>query len=465
MPVTLSNAPPAQACAANRQQNAPPADSASEDNARDFRSFMRAFAKTNDDARENAPGGAEEPAARATAKTTEKEPFDELAASVTQLIQGAEAFRRQLASERTEAKETERKGVTGACRDVCAASRFDPDIILNGTSAEESIDIKQNNAPIEASLTGERESPAEGAPLSAQASETSEGETDELTGADAGARSAQKNNNEGAKTAAAAFAPEGRVVESSADDHATREASPEEIAIADAQAFSARSREDGKANEDMADKTPGSAKASPAVGKAAQKTAHAPEAKHTETERVSSRADAVGDPGSMLRAGAGEDASETPAAPRTPGEPGASYPLDRNDAFGDGVTTMLRFLRDEGIAEARIVVEPPSLGRIDVSLQATASGVEAVFKVDNEHLRQVLQQQLDSLKVSLEAQGIHVSGLTVDIKNRDDGRHRDVPGTGRKLRRLGAAGEDGDEDGGAVLVRLDLERGMLHWVA
>jgi hypothetical protein len=158
-------------------------------------------------------------------------------------------------------------------------------------------------------------------------------------------------------------------------------------------------------------------------------------------------------------------AAERPDAPL----PGQVRVLNPENAFGDGLTNVLEFMREDGMSQARIVVEPPALGRVDVSLQATASGVEASFRVDNEHLRQMLQQQLDTLKASLQAQGIHVSSLAVDIKNRDDQRGRgDLYGTGRKNRRVGGIGGTDDGEGQDVqnrLVRLDLERGLLHWVA
>ena len=147
--------------------------------------------------------------------------------------------------------------------------------------------------------------------------------------------------------------------------------------------------------------------------------------------------------------------------------PDMTQMLERQNAFGEGITNVLEFLKTDGTNQARIVVEPPALGRIDVSLQAGSNGVEAAFRVDNENLKQVLQQQLDSLKSSLEAQGIHVSGLTVDIRNKEDQRGRaDVSQQGRKNRRItGAeAAEEGLEEG-ARLVRLDLEKGLLHWLA
>ena len=148
--------------------------------------------------------------------------------------------------------------------------------------------------------------------------------------------------------------------------------------------------------------------------------------------------------------------------------PGEVYTLNQERAFGDGLTSVLQFMRTDGTQEARIVVQPPALGRIDIALHATASGVEAVFKVDNEQLKQVLQQQIDALKSSLQAQGIHVSSLAVDIKNRDDRGRGDAYANAKKVRRVGGAeGVDGEEDlpEGASLARLDLEKGLLHWLA
>jgi flagellar hook-length control protein FliK len=146
----------------------------------------------------------------------------------------------------------------------------------------------------------------------------------------------------------------------------------------------------------------------------------------------------------------------------------SSIVLGDENPFGDGLTSVLEFMRNDGISEARMVVDPPALGRVDISLQASANGVEAMFRVDNEQMKQALQQQIDALKISLEAQGIHVSGLTVDIKQREDQRSRgDLRDSGRRIRRTSEIGGDGDESqaDGVRLARLNLEQGLLHWVA
>lgn len=165
---------------------------------------------------------------------------------------------------------------------------------------------------------------------------------------------------------------------------------------------------------------------------------------------------------------AGEAAPASSPNPSGATSPGTTYVLSGPHALEGGITSIVEFMRNDGVQEALIVVDPPMLGRIEVSLQAGSAGVEAIFRVDNEDLRQMMQQQMDLLKSSLQAQGIYVAGLTVDIRNKDDHKSRgDAYDTGKKTRRTGASGSVEDETEGhrEKLVRLDLEKGLLHWVA
>ena len=159
--------------------------------------------------------------------------------------------------------------------------------------------------------------------------------------------------------------------------------------------------------------------------------------------------------------GATVETARTEIAPAAPAVIAADFFGD--NALGRGVQAVLEFLKNEGVTQARMVVDPPALGRIDVSLQTTANGIEATFRVDNEQLRQVLQNQLDQLKQSLQAQGIHVSGLSVDIRGGDE---KDRAGTAaKKLKRSGGIeGADDELTEDSAAIRLDLEKGLLHWV-
>jgi flagellar hook-length control protein FliK len=201
---------------------------------------------------------------------------------------------------------------------------------------------------------------------------------------------------------------------------------------------------------------------SAAVTKDTKAELHSADPRHSggETQAASVFADEIA---SAMRSRVG--ATETTVETRLT-QPGTTYELNAQNPFADGVGSALEFMSSDGINEARIVVEPPALGRIDVSLQASGSGMEAVFKVDNEALKNMLQQQLDVLKTSLEAQGIHVSNLAVDIRNRDDQRSsEDLYGSRRKGGRSGFGGIEETEEDEPRIARLDLEKGLLHWVA
>jgi hypothetical protein len=75
----------------------------------------------------------------------------------------------------------------------------------------------------------------------------------------------------------------------------------------------------------------------------------------------------------------------------------------------------------------------------------------------------MVQFHLDSLKTSLQAQGIHVSALAVDIRNSEEqkGRYSGAPKKGRRVE----AADGGDDMAETRIARLDLENGLLHWVA
>ena len=168
--------------------------------------------------------------------------------------------------------------------------------------------------------------------------------------------------------------------------------------------------------------------------------------------------------GSVADAGAENRVSNegTPAVLRLP----VTYTLASGEKFGEGLLTVVEFVTRGESSEVRIIVEPPALGRVDVSLKASASGVEVLFRVDNETLLQMVQNQLDSLKTSLQAQGIHVSGLTVDIRNGEYENHRGERSSKSKGKGRGTrGGDDGDAAEVTRIARLDLERGLLHWVA
>jgi flagellar hook-length control protein FliK len=131
------------------------------------------------------------------------------------------------------------------------------------------------------------------------------------------------------------------------------------------------------------------------------------------------------------------------------------------------MTEVVRVIATEEGHRARIIVDPPALGRVDVTVQTTGNGMEAVLRVDNEALRQTLLGQLDQLRQALAQQGITVGQLSVDVRQQEEQQHNQSDsGKSRRTNRLSGMEDGGsDEDEERRTVRLDLERGLLHWIA
>ena len=134
------------------------------------------------------------------------------------------------------------------------------------------------------------------------------------------------------------------------------------------------------------------------------------------------------------------------------------------EALEDGMHNVVRFMRTEGHHRASMIVDPPALGRVEIELASTSGGVEASIRVGNEQLRQLVQDQITVLRTHLQQQGVQVAELTVDIRDsgkegrgetRDGAKDRNLRGS----RMVGAAEED------IPSFAVDLEQGLLHWVA
>lgn len=130
------------------------------------------------------------------------------------------------------------------------------------------------------------------------------------------------------------------------------------------------------------------------------------------------------------------------------------------EALREGLVNVVRFVRADGAQRASVVVDPPALGRVTVELASGTSGVEASIKVASEQVRQLVQDQLSQLRMTLEQQGVQLAHFAVDVQQ-DEGRgQRD---TGRDGRRHGRRIEVVEDE--PLEFRVDLEQGMLCWVA
>jgi flagellar hook-length control protein FliK len=146
-------------------------------------------------------------------------------------------------------------------------------------------------------------------------------------------------------------------------------------------------------------------------------------------------------------------------------ELGSGTPLAQDEALREGLTNVVRFVRASGEQKASLIVDPPALGRVSVELTSSATGLEASIKVSSEQVRQLIQDQLAQLRWSLAQQGVQLTHFSVDVQQEDGGRQQQ--GTGQERRRArGISGVDAadaqDEEAG---FRVDLDQGLLYWVA
>ena len=131
-------------------------------------------------------------------------------------------------------------------------------------------------------------------------------------------------------------------------------------------------------------------------------------------------------------------------------------------ALRDGLTNVVRFIRADGVQKARVIIDPPALGRVSVELTSGTSGVEASIKVASEQIRQLVQDQISQLRMNLSQQGVQVAEFTVDVQQDSSGNHNQQ-GQEQYAGRFGFVDDSDDDE--AEDFRIDLEEGLLYWVA
>ncbi len=145
------------------------------------------------------------------------------------------------------------------------------------------------------------------------------------------------------------------------------------------------------------------------------------------------------------------------------------FPLNLNDSANftqsmtlrDGLVNVVRFIRADGVHKANVVIDPPALGRISVELTSGSSGVEASIKVASEQIRNLIQDQLDQLRMNLSQQGVQVAEFTVDVQQDNSGSQQQNSQQGNQERNFFTIADDEEPEE----FRVDLEEGLLYWVA
>ena len=141
-----------------------------------------------------------------------------------------------------------------------------------------------------------------------------------------------------------------------------------------------------------------------------------------------------------------------------------SLNFNRSETLRNGVVNVVRFIRADGVQRANIVIDPPALGRISVELTSSTSGMEASIKVASEQIRQLVQVQLSQLRMNLSEQGVQVAEFTVDVQQdsqQNSGNSQDNNQENSRSRFIGGVNEEEAEEE----FRIDLEEGLLYWVA
>ncbi|GHS93995.1 hypothetical protein AGMMS50276_05680 [Synergistales bacterium] len=154
-------------------------------------------------------------------------------------------------------------------------------------------------------------------------------------------------------------------------------------------------------------------------------------------------------------------ARRTDNAAPAPMELSHGTPLSQNETLRDGIENVVRFARVSGEQKASMIIDPPALGRIVVELSATATGLEASIKVSSEQVRQLIQEELSQLRNSLAQQGVDLTQFSVDVQQDDSRRDRNDGQQGGRTRTF-AADDEQDEE---ASFRVDLDQGLLYWVA
>ena len=143
--------------------------------------------------------------------------------------------------------------------------------------------------------------------------------------------------------------------------------------------------------------------------------------------------------------------------------------MTASETLNEGMNNVVRFVRMAGEHRATLIVEPPSLGRISVELRSVTAGIEASIKVSSEQIRYLVQEQISQLRTTLAQQGVQLTQFSVDVHQ--DGGHGQQfnQGDGRGQQPRHTAEIDADEDNqdqeNSSVFRVDLNQGLLYWMA
>lgn len=158
------------------------------------------------------------------------------------------------------------------------------------------------------------------------------------------------------------------------------------------------------------------------------------------------------------------------AAAADPGAPGnmtgQAADVDRAAALSQGMARVIEVIKERDGHKGRMMLEPPELGSVKIELQSSRDQVQLHLVVESAQAREMIDQSLDMLRQSLARQGLTLAETTVDVGG---GGSSDQTAweTGQAQGTGGEPGTEGDENQvpEEVVARLDIEKGLLNWIA
>ena len=83
----------------------------------------------------------------------------------------------------------------------------------------------------------------------------------------------------------------------------------------------------------------------------------------------------------------------------------------------EAASSRLRIATREGVSSARIRLDPPSLGRMDMRLEVQAGVLNAKVTVEHAWVKEAVTSNLKDLRDSLAEQGVEVESFSVDVNS------------------------------------------------
>jgi len=135
---------------------------------------------------------------------------------------------------------------------------------------------------------------------------------------------------------------------------------------------------------------------------------------------------------------------------------------------GENLARFVEVIRDRKGHRGTLELDPPELGKLRITLESTRDSLNLHLVVDNARSRNIIEDSLGALRDSLARQGINLGETTVDVGGhapQGGDSSRWVPGEQGVIPLDGASDFEGEAGQEQVVARLDIEKGLFHWIA